>query len=291
MGFSAVRDVLAYSKAKPAARLILLILAHHVQDDSGLAWPALTTIAREAGLTVRPVWESINYLIEIGELVIDRPGGGRTRVNITTGKQGGRSNCYRLNVAAANHVAGNNVGDSNIAVSSSNIAADSQGSSLRDHHSEIITKSKREIAPNGASHALVLEAEEVTARPDGGIKRAKTPAAKKRKQRPPDFWERWLDNELAPAHPNACQHDAALAWLRKYRPDETRRKSILDMQAQWKQSPDWLKENGNNVPGLRKFLADSKYSRSPNNGAGSNNQRGSMTAEDLWNGPSAATKH
>jgi len=33
----------------------------------------------------------------------------------------------------------------------------------------------------------------------------------------------------------------ALAWLRKYRPDETRRKSILDMQAQWKQRPGLAK--------------------------------------------------
>lgn len=99
MGFNAVNKVLACSKAPPAARLILLILAQHANDQTLLSWPTLATISLEAGLSSRAVSYSISELIRLGELVVEQKGGGH-RTDPTTGKRIGQSTHYRINLEA-----------------------------------------------------------------------------------------------------------------------------------------------------------------------------------------------
>lgn len=67
-----------YSKAKGIDRLVLLAIADCANDIGAQAWPSLLTLARKANVSKRTIQRSIEALVLSGELVVDRPGGGRT---------------------------------------------------------------------------------------------------------------------------------------------------------------------------------------------------------------------
>ena len=69
MSIEAIAAVLHHSKASGSAKLILLGIANH-QGDAG-AWPAVSTLARYANITVRQAQKQIRVLEESGEVKID----------------------------------------------------------------------------------------------------------------------------------------------------------------------------------------------------------------------------
>lgn len=74
----------------PSAKLVLLILAEHANEDSGgVAWPSVATIARLAGLSERQVQVHLTKLIGQGWIfTTSRRGGGA-----------GNTTRYQLNFA------------------------------------------------------------------------------------------------------------------------------------------------------------------------------------------------
>ena len=70
----AVDAVLNKSRATGAARLVLLVLARHA-DLTGVCWPGIRTIARQAQVSLRTVQRSLRLLQEYGELDV-LPGAG-----------------------------------------------------------------------------------------------------------------------------------------------------------------------------------------------------------------------
>lgn len=85
MSLLATRAVWENSAAREMSRLVMLSLADHSNDD-GLTWPSVETIAKECLLTTRGVQKILRRLVEIGEIEIERAGGGRaltTRYRIT----------------------------------------------------------------------------------------------------------------------------------------------------------------------------------------------------------------
>jgi len=80
MAVSMVRYALEQSPARGSARLVLLALADRA-DDCGLCWPSIGDIARRAQLSRRQTQRAVARLIQMGELRILQPGGGRNKVN------------------------------------------------------------------------------------------------------------------------------------------------------------------------------------------------------------------
>jgi hypothetical protein len=86
MSWQLMRQVFEVSKAKAAARLVLLNLAEHATLQGLTSWPSNATIARECGLSERGTRKLLRYLEGIGEIeTIGSNRGGP-----------GRSNRYRL---------------------------------------------------------------------------------------------------------------------------------------------------------------------------------------------------
>lgn len=70
-------EVFEYSRAKYAARLVLLALADHADDEQRTAWPSLTRLGVKCRLDRANVARSLRTLEQLGELVRERaPGGG-----------------------------------------------------------------------------------------------------------------------------------------------------------------------------------------------------------------------
>src|SRR5687767_908115 len=92
MSNSTLAQVRSSSQSKGSARLLLFVIASHVNPDSGLAWPSLETLAREIALTRRRVIQLIHVLEALGELTVRR-GHGRGHVNF-----------YRVNVPSGQKV-------------------------------------------------------------------------------------------------------------------------------------------------------------------------------------------
>jgi hypothetical protein len=80
MSISTVAQVRSTSKSQGSARTLLLVIASHVNPDTGWAWPSLDTLAKEIARTRRHVIRLITQLKTLGELEIRR-GHGRGRVN------------------------------------------------------------------------------------------------------------------------------------------------------------------------------------------------------------------
>jgi hypothetical protein len=80
MSSSTVAQVRTLSQSKGSARLLLLVIASHVNPDTGFAWPSLETLAREVALTRRRVIQLVHLLESLGELTVRR-GQGRGHVN------------------------------------------------------------------------------------------------------------------------------------------------------------------------------------------------------------------
>jgi hypothetical protein len=82
-----VAQVRSASKSTGSARTLLLVIASHVNPDTGWAWPSLDTLAHETGLQRRRTIDLIHRLEGLGELEVRR-GRGRGHVNF-----------YRVHVA------------------------------------------------------------------------------------------------------------------------------------------------------------------------------------------------
>jgi hypothetical protein len=92
MSNSTLAQVRSSSQSKGSARLLLFVIASHVNPDTGWAWPSLETLAHEIALTRRRVIQLIHVLETLGELTVRR-GQGRGHVNF-----------YRVNVPAGKKV-------------------------------------------------------------------------------------------------------------------------------------------------------------------------------------------
>jgi hypothetical protein len=80
MSISTVAQVRSSSKSTRSARTLLLVIASHVNPDTGWAWPSLDTLAHETGLQRRRTIDLIHILERLGELEVRR-GQGRGHVN------------------------------------------------------------------------------------------------------------------------------------------------------------------------------------------------------------------
>jgi len=80
MSISTVAQVRSSSKSHGSARTLLLVIASHVNPDTGWAWPSLDRLADETALTRRHVIRLITQLEALGELEVRR-GHGRGHVN------------------------------------------------------------------------------------------------------------------------------------------------------------------------------------------------------------------
>jgi hypothetical protein len=80
MSISTVAQVRTSSKSTGSARTLLLVIASHVNPDTGWAWPSLDTLAHETGLQRRRTIDLIHILERLGELEVRR-GQGRGHVN------------------------------------------------------------------------------------------------------------------------------------------------------------------------------------------------------------------
>ena len=90
MSISTVAQVRSSSKSQGSARTLLLVIASHVNPDTGWAWPSLDRLADEIARTHRHVIRLITQLETLGELEVRR-GHGRGHVNF-----------YRVHLAPAN---------------------------------------------------------------------------------------------------------------------------------------------------------------------------------------------
>jgi hypothetical protein len=80
MSISTVAQVRSSSKSRRSARTLLLVIASHVNPDTGWAWPSLATLAQETAITMQHVIRLIHHLEDLGELEVRR-GHGRGHVN------------------------------------------------------------------------------------------------------------------------------------------------------------------------------------------------------------------
>jgi hypothetical protein len=80
MSMHMVTHVRSISKSTRSARHLLLVIASHVNPETGWAWPSLDTLAEETTLTRRRVIQLIHGLEALGELEVRR-GRGRGHVN------------------------------------------------------------------------------------------------------------------------------------------------------------------------------------------------------------------
>ncbi len=76
MSIQAVAWVLEQSQARGFARLVLIALANHADED-GICWPSQRRIASEAGISLGSVQPQIGKLETLGELETVEPGGPR----------------------------------------------------------------------------------------------------------------------------------------------------------------------------------------------------------------------
>ena len=71
MSVQALSWVLEQSPARGTDRLVLLSLANHAHPDGSHAWPAVATIAREAGVSERSAQRALRSLEELGAIEPD----------------------------------------------------------------------------------------------------------------------------------------------------------------------------------------------------------------------------
>lgn len=81
MSIEATNTVWRRSKARGAARLVILCLANYT-NKSGVAWPSIKTIADDTFVSERQVTRAIAELEESGEIEIIEKGDGRGRSTV-----------------------------------------------------------------------------------------------------------------------------------------------------------------------------------------------------------------
>jgi hypothetical protein len=80
MGYKTVERVMKSSRAKGSARLVLMVLATHADDDSLQCFPSRELLCQEAAMEERNLIYSLKQLETIQELVVIR-GGGRGKLS------------------------------------------------------------------------------------------------------------------------------------------------------------------------------------------------------------------
>ena len=91
MSVEAMAIVLNHSRAKGAAKIVLLGIANHINPDNDGAWPSQARLASYANITERAVRNCVDQLVELGELVV-KVGAGNSTTQYKT-------NRYWLNLA------------------------------------------------------------------------------------------------------------------------------------------------------------------------------------------------
>jgi hypothetical protein len=83
MSAEEVRKVLDHSRARGAARMLLVVLAEHTNGrrGDGVAWPSIGRLAEETGLSRRSVFRALAELEALGEITVVVRGGGRRGSN------------------------------------------------------------------------------------------------------------------------------------------------------------------------------------------------------------------
>jgi hypothetical protein len=85
LSIEAIAVVLNHSKAKGAAKIVLLGIANHLGPDADEgAWPAQARLATYANITERGIRKAIDNLIELGEVTViehDGKSSGRNKPN------------------------------------------------------------------------------------------------------------------------------------------------------------------------------------------------------------------
>jgi len=71
----AVRWVFTESKSERSARLVLLAIASHCNDD-GYCWPGLESLIQHTKLSRNSVLKAIEELTDLGEVTVERGGRG-----------------------------------------------------------------------------------------------------------------------------------------------------------------------------------------------------------------------
>jgi hypothetical protein len=93
MNCRAVAHVLKESKSRGTDRLVLLAIAHHVNELTGACYPGRERIAKLANCHPDSVRKSVSNLIGLGELEVELNGGpGRSKAS--------RPNLYRLTLSS-----------------------------------------------------------------------------------------------------------------------------------------------------------------------------------------------
>ena len=75
MSVEAIAVVLHHSKARGAAKLVLLGIANHINPDNDGAWPSQATLAKYANVSDRAVRAAIEQLVALRELEVEVAGG------------------------------------------------------------------------------------------------------------------------------------------------------------------------------------------------------------------------
>ena len=89
MSVSHISAAFRHSKAKLAARFVLVCLANFADED-GRCYPSVTTIARHCGMSERAVHTALETLLRLGEVELLKKGGTINKKTI--------SNLYRVTV-------------------------------------------------------------------------------------------------------------------------------------------------------------------------------------------------
>ena len=74
MSWQSVRSVLQHSRSKGSARLVLIVVAEHADNDGTKSFPSLNMLMNEACLSERAVWYALKQLVDMGELVLSGHG-------------------------------------------------------------------------------------------------------------------------------------------------------------------------------------------------------------------------
>ena len=82
MSWQAVQFVIENSSQRLGAHHVLLVIAHHVNNDTGYAWPSIRRIARICGMHHGTVARLIRALEQAGELERDLRPGKTTRYRL-----------------------------------------------------------------------------------------------------------------------------------------------------------------------------------------------------------------
>ena len=112
MSIEAISAVWKYSRqTKPAPRLVLLALADYTNHE-GIAWPAVSTLARKVWMSKRNVQRCLRVLEKTGELEVRR----------NQGRRG--SNIYRIRLPniEANNPDARVMGDGGVAKAMSSVS-------------------------------------------------------------------------------------------------------------------------------------------------------------------------